>query len=56
MTELTHCVLCVLLVPLSLLYSSTILYTYSECNEIALGTVSTIAVNCIIIKIHRPLG
>ena len=29
---------------------------YSECNEIALGTVSTIAVNCIIFKIHRPLG
>ena len=32
MTELTHCVLCVLLVPLSLLYSSTAVNRV--CNEI----------------------
>ena len=31
MTELTHCVLCVLLVPLSLLYSSTTVNC--ECNK-----------------------
>ena len=32
MTELSHCVLCVLLVPLSLLYRSTA--ANCECNEI----------------------
>ena len=37
-TELAHCVLCVLLVPLSLLYSSTMQCRYSECNEITLLT------------------
>ena len=36
MTELTHCVLCVLLVPLSLLYSSKTVNR--ECNEITLLT------------------
>ena len=47
-TELTHCVLCVLLVPLSLLYSSTAVNC--ESNEIAL-TVSTIAVDILCIYI-----
>ena len=52
MTELTHCVLSVLLVPLSLLNSSTAVYIYYECNEIALLTVSTIAVNVLHYALH----
>ena len=45
MTELTHCVLCVFLVPLSLLQLHCCLYY--EYNEIALLTVGTLPVNCI---------
>ena len=51
MTELTYCVLCVLLVPLSLLYSSTAVN--SECNEIALRTVGTIAINVLHYALHH---
>ena len=40
MTELSHCVLCVLLVPL---YSSMHHTVNFECTEIALLTVCTVA-------------
>ena len=39
MTELTHCVLCVLLVPLLLLYSSTT--ANSACDELRIASYST---------------